>query len=209
VQPENAPVIVEIEEEEEDNDDDDYYSYYGGGWLDTDTEEEPMELPEDHTDTAKDSADEDTAGGDSADPGATGGGNAEDGGDDPATPDDGDDDPELAAAANVPPPEPHSEKELHYLDFAEGPFPALLWRAMQRIGFPLRSRYEASLFRNAQQEDEWLVAVLVSIPDERYGSQREVYKHFDDVPRKTLDAGTGEATRRALYPPCHVYWDEL
>jgi hypothetical protein len=26
------------------------------------------------------------------------------------------------------------------LDFAEGPFPMLLWRAMQRIGFPLMPR---------------------------------------------------------------------
>jgi hypothetical protein len=77
------------------------------------------------------------------------------GGDDP------DDDPKPAAAADVPPPEPHYEKELHHLDFAEGPFPALLWRAMQRIGFPLRPCYEASLFRNAQQEEEWLVAVVI------------------------------------------------
>jgi hypothetical protein len=37
----------------------------------------------------------------------------------------------------------------------------------------------------------------------------EYYKHFDDVPRKTLDAGTSEAVRRALYYLCHVYRDEL
>jgi hypothetical protein len=72
-----------------------------------------------------------------------------------------------------PPPEPHYEKQIHHLDFAEGPFPALLWRAMQGIGFPLMPRYEASLFKNAQQEEEWLVAVVISVLDERYGSRME------------------------------------
>ncbi|RLM99546.1 hypothetical protein C2845_PM06G31190 [Panicum miliaceum] len=126
------------------------------------------------TTTTEDGDDEDAAGGDGADPGVVGGGNAEDGGDDLAAPDGGDDDPdddqEPAAAADVPPLEPHYVKELHYLDFAEGPFPALLWRSMQRIGFPLRPRYEASLFRNAQQEEEWLVAVVISVLDERKGA---------------------------------------
>jgi hypothetical protein len=139
-QPEDLPNFVEV-----DDDDDDYYGYYGGGWVDTDTEEEPMELPENHLDAAGDS-DEDVAGGDSADLGAAGGDNAEDGNDDLAAPDGGDedpdDDPELADAADKPPPEAHYEKQIHHLDFAEGPFPALLWRAMQRIGFPLMPRYE-------------------------------------------------------------------
>jgi hypothetical protein len=53
------------------------------------------------------------------------------------------------------------------------------------------------------------VAVVISVPDERYGSRMEYYKHFDDVPRRTLDAGTSEAARRALYYLCHVYRDEL
>jgi hypothetical protein len=53
------------------------------------------------------------------------------------------------------------------------------------------------LYKNAQQEEEWLVAVVISVPDERYGSQMEYYKHVDDVPRRTLDAGTSEAVRRA------------
>jgi hypothetical protein len=57
---------VEIED-----DDDDDYGYYERGWVDTDTEEEPMELPEDHRDAAGDS-NEDAIGGDGADPGATG-----------------------------------------------------------------------------------------------------------------------------------------
>jgi hypothetical protein len=70
---------------------------------------------------------------------------------------------------------------------------------MQRIGFPLMPRYEACLYKNAQQEEEWLVAVVISIPDEKYGSRMEYYKHFDDVPKRTLDAGTSEAVRRALY----------
>jgi hypothetical protein len=32
---------------------------------------------------------------------------------------------------------------------------------------------------------------------------------FDDMPEKTLDAGTNEAARRALYYLCHAYQDEL
>jgi hypothetical protein len=119
---------VEIED-----DDDDDYGYYEGGWVDIDTEEEPMELLEDHPGAAGDS-NEDAAGGDGADPGAAGRDNAEDGDDDPAASDGGDedpdDDPEPADAADQPPPEPHYEKQIHRLDFAEGPFPALLWRAM-------------------------------------------------------------------------------
>jgi hypothetical protein len=78
------------------------------------------------------------------------------------------------------------------LDFAEGPFPALLWRAMQRIGFPLRQFYEDYVFKNPQQEEVWLVLVVISVPDERCGSRREVQTHYDDVPRKTMDAGTSK-----------------
>jgi hypothetical protein len=37
----------------------------------------------------------------------------------------------------------------------------------------------------------------------------EYYKHFDDVPGRTLDAGTIEAARRALYYLYHAYRDEL
>jgi hypothetical protein len=84
-------------------------------------EEEPMELPEYHPDVAADS-NEDAAGGD----------NAEDGEDDPAASDGGDedpgDDPEPADEADQPLLEPHYENQIHHLDFAEGPFPALLWR---------------------------------------------------------------------------------
>jgi hypothetical protein len=112
-----------------DDDDDDYYGNYEGGWVDTDNEEEPMELPKHHPNAAGDS-NEDVAGGDGADPGAAEGDNAEDGDDDPAAPDGGDedpdDDPEPADAADQAPPEPHYEKQIHRLDFAEGPFPALL-----------------------------------------------------------------------------------
>jgi hypothetical protein len=50
---------------------------------------------------------------------------------------------------------------------------------------------------------------MISVLDERYGNQIEYYKHFDDVSRKTLDAGTTEAARRALYYLCHAYRDEL
>jgi hypothetical protein len=80
---------------------------------------------------------------------------------------------------------------------------------MQRIGFPLMRHYEACLYKNAQQEEEWLVAVVISVLDERHGSRMEYYKHFDDVPRRTLDARTSEAARRALYYLCHAYRDEL
>jgi hypothetical protein len=42
------------------------------------------------------------------------------------------------------------------------------------------------LYKNAkQQEEEWLVAVVISIPDERHGSWVEYSKHIDDVPRRT------------------------
>jgi hypothetical protein len=102
---EDLPEFVIVED-----DDDDYYGYH-----------------------------EDAAGEDGADSGAAGGDNAKDGDDDPTAPDGGDkdpdDDPEPAVAVDPPPPEPHYEKQIHCLDFAEGPFPALLWRAMQRIGF--------------------------------------------------------------------------
>ena len=187
------------------HDDDDsvnYYDHYGGGWVDTDTEEDPMELPEDHPAAVEDSGEEDATGGGSVDSNATEGEDApEDGRDEPGTPEDGgddpDDDPEIEPAADTPPPEPHYKKQVHRLNFVEGPIPALLWRAIQRIGFPLRPGYEAHLYKNAQQEEEWLVTVVISIPD-KYGSQMEYYKHFDDVPRRTLDAGTSEAARRAL-----------
>jgi hypothetical protein len=65
------------------------------------------------------------------------------------------------------------------------------------------------LFKNAQQEEEWLELVVISVPDEKYGSRRDVRTHHDGVPWKTLDAGTSEVARRALYSLCHVYWDEL
>jgi hypothetical protein len=151
------------------DDDDDYYGYHEGRWVDTDTLEEPMELTEDHPDATGDS-NKDAAGGAGADPGATAGGNAEDGDDDPVAPDGGDedpdDDPELAVAADPPPPELHYKKQIHRLDFAEGPFAALLWSAMRRISFPLMPCYEACLYKNVQQEEEWLVAVI-SIPNEK------------------------------------------
>jgi hypothetical protein len=156
---------------------------------------------------------EDPARGDGADPGAASRDEDEDGDDDSGAPDGGgddpDDDPKPAVAARSPPPEPHYEKQIHHLDFAEGPFPVLLWRAMQRIGFPLMPRYEAHLYKNAQQEEEWLVVVVISVLDERYGSRMEYYKHLDDVPRRTLDARTSQAARRALYYLCHAYRDEL
>jgi hypothetical protein len=53
------------------------------------------------------------------------------------------------------------------------------------------------------------VAVVISVPDEGYGSRVEYSKHIDDVPRRTLDAGTSEASRRALYYLYHAYTDEL
>jgi hypothetical protein len=65
------------------------------------------------------------------------------------------------------------------------------------------------LFKNAQEEEKWLVSVVITVPDEKYGSQREVQTHYDDVPRKTLDAGTSEAARRAVFSLCHVYREEL
>jgi hypothetical protein len=65
-QPEDLPKFVVV--------DDDYYGYYEGGWVENDTEEEPMELPEDHLDAVGNN-NEDTAGGDGANRGAAGGDN--------------------------------------------------------------------------------------------------------------------------------------
>jgi hypothetical protein len=76
---------------------------------------------------------------------------------------------------------------------------------MQRIGFPLMQRYEAHLFKNAQKEEQWLVAVMISVPDERHDNRVEYSKHIDEVPRRTLEAGTSEAAKRALYYLCHAY----
>jgi hypothetical protein len=148
-------------------DDDDYRGHPEGGWVDTDTKEEPMELPEDHPEVSS-SSNEDPTGGDGADPGAASRDEDEDGDDDSnaadGSDDDPDDDPEVAVAASPPPPE---------------------------------------------QEEEWLVVVVISVPDERHGSRVEYSKHIVDVPRRTLDAGTSEAAKRALYYLCHAYRDEL
>jgi hypothetical protein len=111
------------------DDNDYYYNHPDGGWVDTDIEEEPMELPEDHSEVSSGS-NEGPAGGDGADPGAVGGDEDDDGHDDSCAPDGGDDDPdddpEPAIATSPPPPEPHYEKQIHHFDFAEGPVPALL-----------------------------------------------------------------------------------
>jgi hypothetical protein len=94
---------------------DDYYDYdhSNGGWVDTDTEEEPIELPEDHPEVSSGS-NEGPAGGDGGDSGAADGDKDEGGDDDSdALGDDDDDpadDPEPAAATNPPPPEPRYEK---------------------------------------------------------------------------------------------------
>jgi hypothetical protein len=94
VQPEDAQVLVEIKEEpQEVADDDDYCGYYGGEWVDTDTEEEPMELLEDHPAIESgDDSDQGAIGGDGVDPGAPGD-DTRDGGDGQAAPDGGGDDP--------------------------------------------------------------------------------------------------------------------
>jgi hypothetical protein len=49
----------------------------------------------------------------------------------------------------------------------------------------------------------------LGMQDERPGCWVEYSKHIDEVPRRTLAAGTSEASRRALYYLCHVYKDEL
>jgi hypothetical protein len=110
------------------DDDNYYYNHPDGGWVDTDTEE-AMGLPEDHHGVSSGS-NEDPARGDGADLGAAGGEEDDDGDDDSSAPDGGDDDPdddtEPAIVASPTPPEPHYEKKIRHLDFAEGPFSALL-----------------------------------------------------------------------------------
>jgi hypothetical protein len=123
------PHPIRHQQEVSDQEDDYYYNHPNGRWVDTDTEEEPMELPEDHPEVSSGS-NEGPAGGDGGDRGAAGGDENDDGDDDSGAPDGGDDDPdddpELAVAASPPPPEPHYEKQILHLDYAEGPFPTLL-----------------------------------------------------------------------------------
>jgi hypothetical protein len=83
--------------------DDHRYDHSNGGWVNTDTEEEPMELPEDHPEVSSGS-NEGPAGGDGGDSGAADGDKDEGGDDDSEAPgdddDDPDDDPEPAEAAS-------------------------------------------------------------------------------------------------------------
>jgi hypothetical protein len=103
-----------------------YYDDSKGGWVDTDTEEEPMELPEDHPEVSSGS-NEGPVGGDGGNSGAADGDKGEGGDGDSSAPGDDDDDPEPAVATNSPPlPEPHYEKQILHLDCVEGPFPVLL-----------------------------------------------------------------------------------
>jgi hypothetical protein len=53
------------------------------------------------------------------------------------------------------------------------------------------------------------VAVVIYVPDERPNCRVEYSKHIDDVPRRTLEAGTSDAARRALYYLCYAFKDEL
>ncbi|RLM69604.1 hypothetical protein C2845_PM17G07960 [Panicum miliaceum] len=86
---------------------------------------------------------------------------------------------------------------------------ALLWEAMQAIGFPLRPRFKVVLYQAPGQRGEWIVSVVITVPDERYDTRREIGTHHDNVPRSTLDAGASEAARRALSALCHTYREEL
>jgi hypothetical protein len=74
--------------------------YYNGGWVDTDTEEESMELPEDHPEVSSGS-NEGPVGGD----GAADKDEDEDGDDDSGAPDGGDDDQMMIQSQ--PPPQAH------------------------------------------------------------------------------------------------------
>jgi hypothetical protein len=95
------------------DDDNYYYNHPDRGWVDMNTGEEPMELPEDHPQVSSGS-NEGPTGGDGADPGAADGDENDDGDDNSGAPDGGDDDPdddlEPAAATSLPPPKPHYEK---------------------------------------------------------------------------------------------------
>jgi hypothetical protein len=123
------PRPIHHSQEVSDPEDDDhyYYDHSNGGWVDTDTEEEPMELPEDHPEVSSGS-NEGPAGGDGGDSGAADGDEDEGGDDDSGAPgdddDDLDDDPEPVDATNPPPPEPHYTWTLlsvHSLCFSRGP----------------------------------------------------------------------------------------
>ena len=64
----------------------------------------------------------------------------------PGAPDGGDENsvnsPAPPRVARVPP-EFQAEKDIHYIDEAEGPFPRMLWEAMQIIGATQRPHFEA------------------------------------------------------------------
>ena len=70
---------------------------------------------------------------------------------DPGAPDGGDKDP---ADPPSPPtaapvlPKLQTEKAIHYIDEAEGPFPRMLWEAMQIIGVIERPRFEAHRYED-------------------------------------------------------------
>ena len=70
------------------------------------------------------------------------------------------------------PPEFQAEKEIHYIDEAEGPFPRMLWEAMQIIGATQRPCFEA--YRTEDPGQQWRVLAVITIQDPRYGTRREV-----------------------------------
>ena len=105
------------------------------------------------------------------------------------------------------PPEFQAEKEIHYIDEAEGPFPRMLWEAMQIIGATQRPRFEA--YRTEDPGQQWRVLAVITIQDPRYGTRREVHAVNDQVMRRSLEAGVSEAARRALARICYIYSDEL
>ena len=53
------------------------------------------------------------------------------------------------------------------------------------------------------------MSVVINVPNDKYGTHMEYYKHHDTVSRRTLEAGTSEVSWRALYYLCHVYKEEL
>ena len=106
-------------------------------------------------------------------------------------------------------PEFRAQREIHYIDDAEGPYPMMLREALQIIGATLKPHFEGYRTEDPGQQGEWRVSAVITIHDPRYGTLREIHANNDQVMRRSLEAGVSEAAQRALARICYIYRDEL
>ena len=130
----------------------------------------------------------------------------------PGAPDGGDEDsvnPPAPHGDARQPPEFRAQREIHYIDDAEGPYPMMLREALQIIGATQRPHFEAYRTEDPGQQGEWRVSAVITIQDPRFGTRREIHANNGQVMRRSLDAGVSEAAWRALARICYIYSDEL